>query len=489
MNINKPISHSKAVRFTLYLLISFIFFNCTTEEPDNSIPNNVNDSSGTPTSVTTEEETDNSTPNNVNENSGTPTSVATETIASSISVYDGLISFNFPEEYTIGKFANGDYWVHNKGNSVIINNISPASTTNSGRVINGTMLNPENSTTQGYDSKARDMGYDASLNVDPGITGNSLTVPANTSVVKSISMESDAGRPIIKDAVVLTVLSETPPEGAFRPSYTGADKNIIATINDLNYSKLGNHPKLGNEPNITDVQNSFERVWLEHCTEWTQRDIHPENNMPAYGRDLAAKSGEGLVLLQLNFTQQEKETLLIRLVQYGIDLYGVAKNGGVWYNNGGHNLGRKMPLLLAAKVLGNEDMLKYTDKDQHFIFQDDQQHFYVSQTEINITNGSSWNPDTRATTTPYNEADIDIAEWGIRHADRPTADNAHWSATYRHVNGPSQFSHILAAELMEVKDDWNWPPVFDYFKRYYELEKSGNLSSFFTTDLWETYVK
>ena len=413
---------------------------------------------------------------------------AEETKASSVSYYDDLIVFNFAEQYTIGQFANGDYWVHNNGNPVIINEILPASTTVSHRVINGTMVDPDDSVHQGYDSSPRDMAFEGSLNVDPGYTGTNLVINKNSSIVKAISMESDAGRPIIKDAAVLTVLSETPPNGAFRPSYTGSDKSIIATVNDLNYNVLGNYPKLGDEPNIVDVQDNFERVWLEHCTDWQQRDIHPDNNMPSYGRDVSQTSGNGLVLLQLDYTQAEKETLLIRMVQYGLDIYGVAKNGGEWYNNGGHNQGRKMPLVLAAKVLGNEDILAYGDKEKHFIFADDQQHFYVSQADVELTNSPSWDPDERGGATPYTTDDIGIAEWSQRHSDRPTFDNANWGATYRHVNGPAQFTQILAANLMNVKDDWNWSPVFDYFHRYYEIEKTDRLSSVYTADLWEAYV-
>ena len=415
---------------------------------------------------------------------------AKEGIVSELSFYEGSIVFNFSGEYVVGQFANGDYWVHNNGNDVVITDIYPASiTTPTGRIINGTMLNPANLNDQGYDSEARDMNYEASLNKDPGILKENLVVAPNTSVVKSISKESNEGRPIIKDAVVLTILKETPLEGSFRPPYTGNDKTIVATINDLNYSTLGSFNRLGNEPDIVEVEADFERVWLEHNTEWTQRDIHPENNMPAYGRDIADASGRGLILLQLNYTNAEKEKLLIGMVQYGLDIFGVAKNGGIWYNNGGHNLGRKMPLLLAGKVLNNSEMLSYADKEKHFIFQDDQQHFYVSQQDVDLTNSDAWAADDRADLTPYSTTDIGMAEWGIRHADKPEADNANWGASYRHVVGAAQFSHILAANLMDVKEAWNWTPVFNYMERYYELEKTGELeNNKYQTDLWETYV-
>lgn len=408
--------------------------------------------------------------------------------ATSVSYYGGVIQFIFEEDYMTGQFANGDFWVHNDGSDVIINTITPSSGDNgSGRIINGTMINPANSTSQGYDSSPRDMSYNSLLNLDPGYTGTKLVVAPGSSVVKSISMTSDAGRPIISDAAVLTVLAVTPPANSFRPPYTGSDKRIIATADDLDFSWLGTYARLGGEPDVNEVADKYKRVWLEHCTEWVQRDIHPKNNMPAYGRDIARETAAGLLLLQLDYPDSQKKNLLIGLVQYGIDLYGVAVNGGEWYNNGGHNLGRKLPLLLAGRVLNNTDILAYADKEKHFIFQDDQQHFYVSQKEVDITHSPSWSPDPRALAIPYTTEDIGMPEWGIRHADRPTADNKNWAATYRGVNGPAQTMHVFAALLMGVKKQWNWPPLFDYADRYYAVEKNSKAFPDYFVALWEEY--
>ncbi|TVZ41557.1 hypothetical protein P886_0904 [Alteromonadaceae bacterium 2753L.S.0a.02] len=393
--------------------------------------------------------------------------------------------FEFAENYSVGQFANGDYWVHNDGNDVVITGISPASYEDAGRIKNGTMINPANSANQGYDSSPRDMTYEATLNRDPGITGQSMVVPAGSSVIKSISMQSDAGRPIISDAVVLTVLAGAPPQGAFRPPYSGGDKAIIATASDLDFSQLGSFARLGGEPDLADLTASVARVWLEHCTQWIQRDIHPQNNMPAYGRDLAMTSGRGLLALQLDYSDAEKQMLLIHLVQYGLDIYGIAREGGQWNANGGHNLGRKLPLLLAGKVLHNDDILAYADAAQHFIFHDDQQHFYVSQVEVDMTHSSAWNPDDRADPIPYEVADIGMPEWGIRHFDRPAADNRAWGATYRNVNGYSQTTHVFAARLMGAQDMWNWPALFDYADRFYETESQG-FPDYFQT-LWDAY--
>ena len=384
--------------------------------------------------------------------------------------YDSLIVFRFDKEYEIGQFANGDYWVHNNGEPVVITAIEPEAFTENDRTSNGAMVNPEVGGEQGYESQTLHSVYVDSLNRDPGHTGESLIAYPGNSIIKAISLPENTGKVIVSDAAVLTVLAEKPPEGAFRPPYCGAEKGIPGTIADLDYSVLGNHPKLGGEPDINEVAGYYEKVWIEHNTDWTQRDIHPFNHQPNYGRDITKQSGHGLVLLQLDYTQAEKELLLIRLVQYGIDIYGVVSTGATYYHDGGHSLGRKMPLLLASQVLKHETMAEYADASKHFIFQDDQQHFYVTQGMVDLSNSDAWAPDDRHGTAPYTVDDIEMAEWGIRAFGVPAQNNRSWDAIYRHTAGPAQMHHVLAAYLMGVQDIWNWPALFDYAERYNQTE-------------------
>ena len=50
-------------------------------------------------------------------------------------------------------------------------------------------------------------------------------------------------------------------------------------------------------------------------------------------------------MLHLNVPQDTKRKLLIGLVQYGIDLKGIAELGGTWNVGGGHTSGRKWSIL------------------------------------------------------------------------------------------------------------------------------------------------
>ena len=58
------------------------------------------------------------------------------------------------------------------------------------------------------------------------------------------------------------------------------------------------------------------------------------------------------------FGLAQKQTLLYRFVQLGIDHYGLVKNGANWGNVGGTiGPGRKMQILFAGLMLGKPEMI------------------------------------------------------------------------------------------------------------------------------------
>src|SRR4030043_2201287 len=60
------------------------------------------------------------------------------------------ITWTFNKDYSVGQFANGDYWVVGP---VTITSINPPSTNSGGLVKNGSQVNPNPALTkQGYDS-------------------------------------------------------------------------------------------------------------------------------------------------------------------------------------------------------------------------------------------------------------------------------------------------------------------------------------------------
>lgn len=400
-----------------------------------------------------------------------------------------------------GRFVNGDWWVVGP---VTVTSITPATTVIDGKSMHGSMINPQvyqsTSGKQGFDSRLYVTqtynSYDPTYNVALSLP---LTIQPGSSLLSCESYVEDqvlSERGQLKTMVVLTVLAEPAPEGPFRPPYVGTDKTLYWNKSQIDYSKLRSLPYPGTHPggnyDLAVLASRFERPWIEIDYGWTGRSMHPDLNMPSlsggngtYGREMANVLAAGLLSLQLDFSLEQKETLLIRLIQYGIDVYGAAKNGAVWYNNGGHNMGRKMPLLFAGYMLGDENITEYGDAQKHFIFQEDQQTFYVSQEDVDRPR---YTGDGRRR-DPYTPDMIGMPEWGEQHTGNPSRDGSNWDAYYREINGSSIIGHVLTAHLLGLKDEWNWPALFDYMDRYYQAYLDGHvgIGQAFVKDLWVAY--
>lgn len=387
------------------------------------------------------------------------------------------ITWNWTEDRQTGQFANGDHWVIGP---ITLTSISPAATT-SGRAMNGTMLNPVAGPgiQQGFDSTMTANSYSEGKNVGNDLP---LSIPAGTSIVSSRSNGGAGSRPQLADAAVLTVLAAAPPANAFRPPYCGTDKTIPGTVADLNFSILANYPLPASAPALAGVESNFERTWIEIQTEFGGREMHPSNNQPDYGRDMGMQLSQGLLLLQTNLTNAQKQTLYMRLVQYGIDVYGAAKAGGNWRNNGGHNQGRKMPMILAGLALGKEEILQYANAKEHFIFGEDQQTFYVTQADVDLARHSA---DGR-TRNEYTNAMIGMPEWGEKHSTSPSRDGSNWGVSYREIVIQGCVGHIITAHILGVEDLWNHPVIFDYFDNRVRTIGAATPTKF-ETDMWDIF--
>lgn len=384
------------------------------------------------------------------------------------------ITWTFSADHTVGQYANGDYYVV-APSGLTITAISPASTDTAGRVINGSMVNPSGanaSPTQGFDSAMYDgyesPAYSSALNAArPGgndlSVGNPLVLPAGSSLISSISHATAGNRPQLTDAAVLTVVSAAPASGSFRPPYTGTDKTHSWNKSQLNYSILRSLTPTANWPALATVEGYFARPWIEINTSWIGRYMHPVNNQPDYGREIAWNLGTGLLALHLNYSNAQKEALYVRLVQYGLDVYGAARTGGIWEDLGGHNQGRKMPLLLAGLALNDSAVLAYANPASHNIFQDDRQTWYVVQYDVGRV---LYTADGRPR-EQYIQADVGLPEWGEQHTRAEQRDGRNWDASYRDICGQTFAAHALAAQLTTgARTTWNHQAFFDYADRY-----------------------
>ena len=398
------------------------------------------------------------------------------------------ITWTFAQPTEHGRFANGDYWVIGP---VQIVNINPPSANIGGRTKNGSMINPGLGMTQGYDSAmygSYGPAYNATMNVALGISpANPRTIQPGSSLISSISIDEAGFRPQLKTAAILTVLAQAPPAGSFRPPYFGSDKTIRYNLAQLNFHRLPKLAPVVGTPALTTVADRFERPWLEHVLGWTGRYCHPQDNMPDYGRDMALAIGNGVLSLLLDYPDQQKQTLLVRMVQYGIDLHAISAGGGIWTDDGGHMHGRKLPILLAGLVLNDADMLAIgTTKPNSF--QEDRQTWFVTQYDVGRP---LYTADGRPR-EEYIQEDVGIPEWGEKHFQQPNRDGRNWDAYYRRIVGHSILAHVLTANILNLRQRWNWEPLFQYIDRYWLIEKDvyssggGNITTFHK-NMWIAY--
>jgi alpha-tubulin suppressor-like RCC1 family protein len=391
--------------------------------------------------------------------------------------------------YRCGTYANGDYWVIGPVNII---GITPASVNAGGRIINGSMINPIPGGPQGYDSEAAN--WVPSLNIGMGVSPDSpLHIDVSDHPVKSlVSTISTAvvpdkvSEPRVQSASVLTIVAAAPSADAFRPPYCGSDKFAEIRKAHIDWNCLGELPPVIGTPPLSESEAAFERVWLDHGANYPGEVMHPVDNMPWYGREMSRAVSIAALQLNLDYPQAVKETLLVRFLQYGIDVSGVIacpEAQSIWTGNGGITNGRKLAGAFAARVFNHPAMIAQHAKSGKYLYEvsgygpgnpppdyihfgnEDDQVFYVSQTDVDATNSPEWHPsDSEA--YPYTAADIGLPEWGIRHAADPWYSNYWWLTAYRDVSGCTMPGTALAAHIMGIKAIWNNPAFFDYCDRY-----------------------
>lgn len=423
------------------------------------------------------------------------------------------ITWKFDKDYEVGTFVNGEYWVIGPITIVGISNSlnNPAFTPRKGQ--NGSMINPKGDQLQGYDDGLdtyRENLNAALPNGKPVSTDNPLILQPKQTLISMVSWlyrsasDREPGcpvgpRPRIRAAGILTCLDKAPPPDSFRPSYCDNDKTVKFSKKDIKFELLPKLAPADNVPAVPNVKRQLERTWVDHVNGWTGDHLHPSEHMPNYGRDMTRIVNTASLLLMLDFDQlpdkPSKEPLLISMLQYGIDLAGIADAGGYWAADGGISMGRKWPILFAGILFNDKHMSNVGQWTTQF--QEDQQTFYVTQKVVENTHSAGWMPDKRSIQLlPYEKDHIGMPEWGIRHAQQPCygkyLDNRCWAATYRDINNACYPGTALAALIMGQKNAWNHDAFFDYADRVmeicdgYALRNANHLASF-ERSMWHTY--
>ena len=360
----------------------------------------------------------------------------------------------------VGRYVTGDWWVVGP---VTVTGVTPAP--RDGR--NGSVVNPSAGKRQGYDDRIH--GYDAllraafPLRLEPG---QSLVSTASVAKEGDRTPETVRGqycRGPLRTAAVLTCVSAPPPEDAFRPPYVG-DAKPRFHAGGLRRDLLPRLAPAGLVPDVRPYERYLERIWLDHLFEWPGRMMHPLENMPDYGREITHIVSTVSLLLLTDDPQRQRERLLLGFVQLGIDYWGVTRSDNdLWRANGGHNSGRKMPILFAGVLLGHDGM-----KRVRASFAEDEQTYY----------GSGYRGQKALWQINRNEA--------RRHEHLPPekwagppfqGENNGWkSEGYRLLNGPTWVGQALAARLLGAVELWNHPAFFDYVDRWVAEAESGTVA-------------
>jgi hypothetical protein len=383
------------------------------------------------------------------------------------------VTWTFTAPIQAGQFVTGDWWVVGP---TTLKSITPGPAP--GR--HGSVVNPPAGRSQGYDDRIS--GFDASLRIKLPLVlkpGDSLVTTASVPKIGVKTPDTVRGqycRGPLRTAVVLTCLKSPPPDGAFRPGYVGRWKKQF-TVSQLKRNVL---PKLKapnpkTVPDVAGYERYLQRIWLDHMRQWVNRKMHPLENMPDYGREITNIVSDVALLLCLEDPDKKREKLLLQFVQKGIDYYAVTRSDNdLWIANGGHNSGRKYPILFAALMLGDKDMMTVKAT-----FQEDQQTY--SGPRFGRGKQAIWtiapgNPNAR-----HEEADP--KKWSTYGDSR--GNNGLKAEGYRKLNGPTWVGQALAARLTGMKDKWSHQPYFDYTDRW--IKEGGGPKKGFVREMWDKY--
>ena len=177
----------------------------------------------------------------------------------------------------------------------------------------------------------------------------------------------------------------------------------------------------------------------------------------------------------------EQRELAASLIQLGIDNYGVLRAGGKWAANGGHHSGRKWPIVFAARLLNDCDMLRVGAEYDDGHFSEDGHTYYG-------TGGSAlfgW--DCGGGQGAYFQNGCSGS--GAKDCRDP-ARAVDACPDYRNCcTSHSWVGQMLAALMLQSKSVWQHDAYFDYVDRWMTggVSGGGSASNAFVEQMWSLY--
>lgn len=364
------------------------------------------------------------------------------------------ITWEFAGDVPVGRFVNGDYYV---AGPVTVVSVDPPP--ENGR--NGSVLNQPANNRAGYDSRILHGRYDPSqratlpIHMKPGDSLISTVSGGDPNTNPRLIRTQEKSPSPVRTAAVLTCLAHAVPGDTFRPGCCDRGQALYRA-GDLNRDILPKLRRVRSTPSITYWAGIFQRPWID--TVQFEFAV-PYENMPSYGREIARAAGIASLLLCVDFTDEEKEPLLINFVQAGIDLWSAVKSGYKgWPAHGGHGSGRKWIIVLSGMLLGDEDMMSPHTVFPGVRFGEDMQTMY----------GDGWT-GAKALYAGHLGKDGDAVKpgWGAYEHLPPSEWVSQIGESYRRCcTSLAWVGEALAARILNAGDIWGHPAFFDYVDRW-----------------------
>ena len=345
----------------------------------------------------------NTTPLTVYTSANAPTAPKVEELEKRKTLSQYGITWTFDKEVPVGRFINGDWYVVGPVTVVMIDpkplfgdEITEGfikkdqvdETKYPGKQArHGSVLNPK------IQQNAVDFtsycGLDSRLPSDrfkAELSGHlPFAMKPGDCLLSSISRRNDEIRVFggqhanpVRAVAVLNCVAEPLPTDAFRPSFCDTANNASYRSRNLKRDLLLKLPKMPGTPaNLARYARILERPYADLADFGFSC---PQENMPHYGQQMIEYIGEATLLLQMDYSPEEKERTLVNLIQVGIDFWGMTRAGRKWQVMGGLNQGRKWPIIFAGMLLDDQQM----------------------QSPKKIVPGSRWHEDEQTAMCPYN---------------------------------------------------------------------------------------
>ncbi len=394
------------------------------------------------------------------------------------------ITWTFEAPARAGRFVNGDWYVVGPAT---IAAIDPAprygadiprreldridkERPESQRVRNGFMLNPPARMEVAYDSGVRNWFEPALIRKLPVAMRPGDALVATISMPRGLVLKAQLRNKIergvddsspIRTAAVLTCVRAPLPPDAFRPAFCDRGQEIYLA-RDLRRERLPT-AAAAHAPDVDLYVRFTQRPWVGTGFFGFEE---PVENMPQYGLEYGRVAGLCALALCTDLSPERKEPLLVNSVQIGIDLGGMVRAGHPgWTGWGGHGSGRKLPIVFAGLLLGDEELAAITKSFPKTSFGEDEQTAY----------GECW---TGATVVFTGHSGIDAAtgagrdrgnSWGPYEHTPPAEwrDGPQTSEAYRRCcTSVGWVAQALALRLMRAESAWGHDAFLDYADRW-----------------------